>query len=143
MASTTIIRTDCVFSPADTYDDPDLNKVCIMSRLTHADGKTPDKRLTEPGVFHRHWKSLAPPPRTVGAWYKSAKTDADWRKFKNEYLAHLLQDGIREEVFRLIEMADSGPIALLCAETGPHRCHRRLLAEYCREIRPELELIIW
>ncbi len=138
-----IIRTGCIFAPRDTYPPHkgiEPYRICIMGRLTLADGKTPDKRLTEPGAFDLHWAALAPHPKDVGTWHKSRKTEEDWQKFANEYLYYLRRPGVNEEVLKLIEMAIHRPIILLCAEETPEHCHRRLLANRCREIRPDLRI---
>lgn len=59
------LYTKSVYAPSETTDGV---RVCVMSRLTEDDGKTPVMDLVEGKLFEYWAKKLAPPPDLVGSW---------------------------------------------------------------------------
>jgi uncharacterized protein (DUF488 family) len=49
--------------------------------------------------------------------------------FRN-YADHMLTPGFRAGARRLLSLARRGPVAVLCAEAVPWRCHRSLIADW-------------
>ena len=121
--------------------------VSVMSRHTLEDGITPDSEILLDGVDHRI--QLAPPPKLVGDWYRGrlgARTKETFESaFAPRYIDHL---AVRfDEIRRLGEAALSRDIVVMCIEDMTHNpedllCHRRLLAEYCLKLYPELQVAI-
>jgi uncharacterized protein YeaO (DUF488 family) len=109
-----------------------------MSRHTQSDGITPDPRIT-PGLFDEHWPLLGPSPRLIGDYYKR---DLPWEIFRARYLGELAEADKSREVGKLIKLAFTMDVVILCIERAPGFCHRRLLAEECRGRRPDLISII-
>ena len=68
------------------------------------------------------------------------KKNLPWNKFEEESFSYL--NGIYYEVKLLAEEANKKDISLLCIEDSPEKCHRRLLAERCKEICPDLKILI-
>jgi uncharacterized protein (DUF488 family) len=79
------------------------------------------KRLL--GVEYRHELLLAPSLEMLDAYKKGRKT---WDSYEVEYL-QLLKDRKVEQKIRPEEIDGC---CLLCSEDLPHKCHRRLAAEY-------------
>ncbi|HEX5482561.1 MAG TPA: DUF488 domain-containing protein [Terriglobia bacterium] len=74
------------------------------------------------GIEYVHEPLLAPSPEIRKAY----KTTRDWQQYEASFLALMRQRDIPESV----DLAKfEGPVALLCSEPGPEKCHRRLVAE--------------
>jgi len=116
----------------------DGRRISVMSRHTLNDGITPDKRI-KPGSYHGWEKKLAPPDRLVGSWYKR---DLQWEKFEEGYLNHLRTPAISAVVESLARRALEEDVTVLCAETKPERCHRKILAEECKRKEPKLIVVV-
>ncbi len=77
-------------------------------------------------VEYFHLPDLAPTKSMLDA-YKKAK--GQWSVYEDAFLALMSERQIELNISRdLIEGS-----CLLCSEEKPHRCHRRLVAEYLRE----------
>lgn len=133
-----MLRTKCIKSPKS---DEDGLRISIMSRHTLSDGKTPDLEISG-DCFDEHWAELAPPLKSVGTWYRSSQTDKDWQLFEEEYRQHLADEFQQIKIRQLADMAMTDNVTVLCVEPTPERCHRRLLAAACQELRPELKIEI-
>lgn len=75
------------------------------------------------GIDYVHLPELAPTQEILDA-YKKRK--GSWAVYEEEFLALMQKRRIEESVAR--EVINQG--CLLCSEHKPHRCHRRLVAEY-------------
>jgi len=76
------------------------------------------------GAEYVHEPSLALTRELRDAY---AKGDIGWEEYERRYLALLESRRVVEKLERsLLE----GPAVLLCSESSPERCHRRLAAEY-------------
>lgn len=65
--------------------------------------------------------------------------------FSNGHLAQAkavfaarLTNGSRDALLRLVERARGGPVAMLCVESEPQRCHRQVIAEAVEQEAPDL-----
>jgi uncharacterized protein (DUF488 family) len=85
-------------------------------------------------IAYRHAPDMAPTQEMLDR-YKKLK--GAWKDYEDEFNALLTQRNLIASV-SLPELADS---CLLCSEHEPKHCHRRLVAEYLRGFRPELEVV--
>jgi uncharacterized protein (DUF488 family) len=60
-----------------------------------------------------------------------------WDEYTREYIHLLATRNVKEEV----DTEALHQCCLLCSEHSPEKCHRRLLAEYLKEINPDIEII--
>lgn len=109
-----------------------------MSRHTLSDGITPDKEITE-ASFDTWWRELAPPVILIGSYYKRRLL---WEIFEKEYVQFLKLPNIKAQLLKLIEFSKNSNVTILCTEKTPDKCHRRIIAETCKEIDPLLEIDI-
>ena len=85
------------------------------------------------GIGYQHELSMAPTKEILDA-YK--KYNGPWATYKEEFLNLIAQ--------RKIETLDRESLngaCLLCSEDTPHRCHRRLVAEYLHKKWDDVEII--
>ena len=130
-----MLRTGCIKNPRRPEDGL---RVSVMSRHTLADGVTPDPEITD-ALFDEHWVILAPPPTLVGDYYKRGLS---WGSFAVRYAKYLEREDVQPAVWRIIELAKTGNITVLCIEPSPEQCHRRLLAAACATLDPALQVLI-
>lgn len=130
-----MLRTKCILSPKS---DVDGTRISIMSRHTLNDGKTPHPQIDRSS--YDEWSPiLAPPAELLGDYYKR---DLTWEEFKARYLEYLQRPEVMLAVWALINRAIRMTVTLLCIEETPEHCHRRLLAEVCLQLQPDLEVEI-
>ncbi|RJQ20348.1 DUF488 domain-containing protein [Candidatus Woesearchaeota archaeon] len=130
-----MLKTGCIYTPPKTSDGL---RISIMSRHTYNDGITPDERILR--TSYDLWlPQLAPPPKLIGAYYKRG---LPWNQFETRYIDHLSSEPLREEIRTFLDAALTLDLTTLCCEETPARCHRRLLAEYCKTLEPRLVLDI-
>ena len=128
-----MLRTKSILAPKGDYD---RIRISIMSRHTLRDGITPDKRIDE-NSYDEWLREFAPPLKLIGDYYKR---NLPWEKFEERYLDHL--KFIYDKVKKLSETALKKDITLLCIKESSEKCHRRLLAEECKRIKRELEILV-
>lgn len=129
-----VLYTNCILSwPVGT----DGHRISVMSRHTLNDGVTPDKRIT-PDSYHEWLPQLAPPPELIGGYYKLS---IPWEQLEREYVAHIRKPPAIELVKSLAKKAIAQDITLLCIESAPNKCHRRLLAEEMGRLEPKLQVV--
>lgn len=129
-----MLKTKCIKAPKSPEDGV---RVSVMSRHTLDDGITPDPEITK-RMYDDWWTALAPPDRLIGAYYNGMP----WEEFKKEFIEHLKKSSVRVHLRRLIGMARSVDVTILCIEEHPEKCHRRLIAEECERMDPGLEIEI-
>lgn len=78
------------------------------------------------GIDYIHLPELAPTEEMLAA-YKKHK--GSWDVYEQEFLNLMAKRRIESEVAR--DVVAGG--CLLCSELKPHRCHRRLVAEYFKK----------
>ena len=78
------------------------------------------------GMGYVHLPELAPTKEILDDYRKRG---GDWKTYEAQFLDLMRQRRIAESVSRDI-VADG---CLLCSEDRPHRCHRRLVAEYLND----------
>lgn len=75
------------------------------------------------------------PTKDLLSDYRDKKIN--WEKYEVEYL-NLLD---RRKIIQKIEIEDLHHNCLLCSEHTPEKCHRRLLAEYLKSVRNDIEIV--
>ena len=78
------------------------------------------------GIDYVHLPALAPTQEMLAAYRKDHK---DWNTYETRFLDLMRDRRIEDSIPR--EVIDGG--CLLCSEDKPHRCHRRLVAQYLDE----------
>ena len=78
------------------------------------------------GIGYVHLPALAPTGELLADWRARR---IDWPAYESRFLALMRDRRIEDAVPRSV--VDGG--CLLCSEDRPHRCHRRLVAEYLAE----------
>jgi uncharacterized protein (DUF488 family) len=78
-------------------------------------------------IEYVHLPELAPTADILNP-YKRAK-NGDWQLYERQFLELIRARHIESTTQR--ELLDGG--CLLCSEEKPHRCHRRLVAEYLKD----------
>lgn len=87
------------------------------------------------GMQYYEVPSLAPEETALKAYRKGK----DWADFEASYLAAIRERQVERHVD--VSLFDEGTV-LLCSETAPDRCHRRLAAEYLRSrLFPSAEIV--
>lgn len=130
------LYTKCIFSP---IQETDGLRICVMSRLTENDGKTPILNLVQGKYFDIWIKLLAMPDHLVQKWYAKK---LDWRAINAEYLKHLLGEQQTMFVKSFANLALTQNVTFLCVEKTPERCHRQILALECLKHEENLVLSI-
>jgi uncharacterized protein (DUF488 family) len=75
------------------------------------------------GIDYRHEPLLAPTAELLAAYRTKHLT---WPQYETSFLALMRT----REIERRLDPAFLADACLLCSEKQPHRCHRRLVAEY-------------
>ena len=125
------LYTKCILAPKENHDGL---RISIMSRHTLSDGVTNDNRITN-SSYDMHIPLFAPSASLIGDYYKR---NLLWKNFENRYLLEIRQK--HQQVLELAKRALTTNITLLCIEEIPNKCHRRLLAEECKRLVPELSI---
>ena len=111
-------------------------RISVMSRHTLNDGRTLDKRIVlKFGLYHMHWPILGPRPKLVGSLKRG---EILWDEFEEEYLNDIRSPGKIYFVNMIADLARVMNVTLLCVEDTPEHCHRRILAEECQRLKPNL-----
>lgn len=79
------------------------------------------------GAEYVHEPLLAPTQELLDEYRKE---NGDWQRYEQRFLRLMAERRIEEQLDRRLFDV---PTALLCSETTPDRCHRRLVVEYLRD----------
>jgi uncharacterized protein (DUF488 family) len=85
------------------------------------------------GMKYKHVRDLAPTQDILDEYKKNG---GSWDVYQQKFLGLMAQRHIEDMEPSLLEGA-----CLLCSEDKPHRCHRRLVAEYLRERLGNVEIV--
>lgn len=130
-----MLKTKPILWPRESSDGL---RISVMSRHTLNDGVTPHPGI-DSSSYDLWLKCLTPPLELVGGYYRG---EVSWDEFEQEYLAHISQPRVENEIEYIAFMSLYCDTTFLCIEGSPERCHRRLLAEECRRHQPGLQLKI-
>jgi uncharacterized protein (DUF488 family) len=86
------------------------------------------------GMDYVQLPELSPSPELLDGY---RKRQVDWATYEQFFLELMRSRRVEDTVPREV-IADG---CLLCSEDKPHRCHRRLVAEYLRERWGGLEIV--
>lgn len=107
-------------------------RISVMSRHTLSDGITPDRKIS-PFMYDQWWRKLGPPNQLIGVYYHNG---LPWEEYEKRYKQHL--DTQRRLLLTLVQLAKESNATILCVEDAPLFCHRRLIAEACKELDDQL-----
>jgi uncharacterized protein (DUF488 family) len=92
--------------------------------------------LDEHGIAYEHRRALGTPLEIRGL-YRAGRIQEAAAAFRRHVEAHAA-----EELETLVDELERPPTtALLCLESDPARCHRRVITEALRARRPKLEVV--
>lgn len=100
--------------------------------------KMPDPSIT-PDMFDAWWKELGAPPKLISAYCKG---EISWNEYAKKFHTYLRLPYIQPLLRGLIKLAHKQNITILCIEDTPEHCHRRLIAERCKELDSSLHVCI-
>jgi uncharacterized protein YeaO (DUF488 family) len=107
--------------------------VSIMSRNTRDDGYSTDRDINLLDLAE-WWPWFAPEDKLIGSYLRG---ETHWEDFESAYLQYLRGSRVNE-MLDLIGLALRQHVVVMCKELKPDFCHRRLLAEECRRLNPDL-----
>jgi len=86
------------------------------------------------GAEYVHQPLLAPTPEILDAYRKDRSWDRYTERFQQLLVERAAETLVEKETF-------TSPTALLCSESTPEKCHRRLVAEYLGQRWGGLEIV--
>ncbi|MFN7133405.1 MAG: DUF488 family protein, partial [Myxococcales bacterium] len=104
----------------------DVRRLPGSRRYPHFDQAPLARALADAGVAYVHL------PRLAGRRSRKRpdSPNGGWRNASfQRYADHMLSEEFAEGLGELRALAASGPVALLCSEAVPWRCHRSLIAD--------------
>lgn len=82
-------------------------------------------RLASHGIEYEHLRGLGDPKEG-----RNAAKSGEWKAFLDIYNAHMQTSECIRDLSVLANLARTRRIALLCYETDPSTCHRKIVAEH-------------
>lgn len=82
--------------------------------------------------------TLAPSFALLDAYH--AQT-IDWKTFANQFEQEVIL-GMHEYLKVLVDISKHRTATIICWEDTPEKCHRRLIAQACQQLDPELHIVI-
>ncbi len=90
------------------------------------DGEALRRSVERAGIRYVHVKELGGLRKGLG----EASPNGAWRNASfRGYADHMLGDEFAAGMLRLRDLAREGPVAIMCAEGNPLRCHRSLICD--------------
>ncbi|OHB59502.1 MAG: hypothetical protein A2167_01380 [Planctomycetes bacterium RBG_13_46_10] len=86
------------------------------------------------GIKYIHKPELAPTKDILDAYRKK---DIDWSEYERRFCQLLIERQLGDIITQ--QFVDKS--CLLCSETKPDKCHRRLVAEYLRELWEDVKIV--
>lgn len=117
------IYTKSVQAPVEESDGI---RICIM------------RRPGEDVVWDMWMPHLAPSNEVLSARHANTMTKPEF----NTWFTQNVLEGEKEYLKILVEMAQKRKITILCWEVDPLTCHRYLVAQACKQIDPNLDVVI-
>jgi uncharacterized protein (DUF488 family) len=105
----------------------DIRRFPSSRRHPHFNRPELQKALGEHGIEY-HWLESLGGHRKKGL-AESPNFGIKDESFRN-YADHMLGDEFRGSVDRLLEIAENKSVAIMCAESSHHQCHRKLLSDF-------------
>lgn len=82
--------------------------------------------------------TLAPSLALLDAYHAQI---IDWDEFAHQFEQEVIL-GMREYLKVLVDISKHRTVTILCWEDTPEKCHRRLIAQACQQLDPELIVVI-
>ena len=103
----------------------DIRRYPGSHRFPHFSRDALNESLPLAGIGYRHMAELGGRRKSV-----PDSPNGSWRNEQfRAYADHMASDEFRHAVDQLVEVSVDGPLAFLCAEAVPWRCHRNLLSD--------------
>jgi len=122
-----MLKTKCILSPIEKDDG---ERISIMSRHKLDDGVTEDKRIKRE-MYDSHEIVFAPPLKLIGNYLRK---EISWAEYERKYFEYL--NKINSHIQTLVNKGLENNVTILCIEEKPDECHRKLLAQRCKDINP-------
>ncbi|MFH1337594.1 MAG: DUF488 domain-containing protein [Nanoarchaeota archaeon] len=87
------------------------------------------------GIKYQHITEFAPSKKI----FDDYKKNKNWKKYEKAYKNLILQRKLKSKLLTLASIHKN--ICFLCSETESEHCHRRLLAEYLKGLKPSIKII--
>lgn len=84
-------------------------------------------------------KGIVTTGKLIGDYYKRG---LPWEEFEFRFREYLAHSDMKEILSKLAGRAKYQTVTILCIESTPERCHRRIVAEECQKMDPTLEVHI-
>ena len=84
-------------------------------------------------IDYVHMSDYAPTKELLGAYRKKL---IDWDEYEKQYF-----DILNQNISKIIDYSFFNDSCLLCSESTPKYCHRRLLSEYLAEQNKQIKII--
>jgi uncharacterized protein (DUF488 family) len=103
----------------------DVRKIPKSARHPHFTGDALDATLAAHGIVYRHFEALG--------GMRKPRRDSVNTALRNEsfrgYADHMQTEVFRTALLDLVQFAEVGPTAVMCAEAVWWHCHRKLLSD--------------
>ena len=86
-------------------------------------------------VEYVHAPELAPTATLLDGY----RSDGDWTRYEREF--ERLMEQRKPDTFLSQVLVQGANVAFLCTEDMPEKCHRRLVAEYAKQLFPDLKVV--
>lgn len=119
-----MLKTKCIKAPRSPNDGI---RISTMRGYKENDG------------IYNEWLYNITPHYMVEAYYKNGMP---WKEFEKGFVEHLKKPSVQGYLRRLIEVAHNVDVTILCVAEDTEKSHRRLIAEMCANMDPELDIEI-
>lgn len=87
------------------------------------------------GIAYEHHPQLAPSDEILDTY----RDDKDWAAYEERFGPLMVERGMERTAADILARYERP--CLLCSEPTADKCHRRLVAEYWAENRPDIEIV--
>lgn len=119
-------------SKVDVVIDVRLN---AMSRKAGFSKRGLSEALESVGIDYIHEPQLGNPPDNRDS-FRTGDGSAGRRRIEK-----MLSNGSGEALNRVVDLARTRRVAILCVERDPSRCHRAVLIDAISKLQPQLEVL--
>jgi uncharacterized protein (DUF488 family) len=87
------------------------------------------------GIAYEHHPELAPSDEIMDTY----RDDKDWASYEARFGPLMVERGMEQAAADILARYEAP--CLLCSEPTAEKCHRRLVAEYWAEHRPDIDIV--
>jgi uncharacterized protein (DUF488 family) len=106
-----------------------------MSRRPGFSRKALSAAMTEAGIEYLHEPELGNPQDNRAAFRRGEGTEGRRR------MRAILSNESGPALARLVELARTRPVAVMCVERDHTRCHRGVITDMVQELEPSIEIV--